>query len=131
MAGMVAGGLFNAIAFAGAGYVFHKFDKNGYEKEMKRHKEAMEKLSRDKEKWYEKTVEKKNKMALLRQKLADASKDLDDANEAKIANRNGRFGRPRTNRTEIKRLLRTFRGNENVYERRDRRYRIRVRIFGN
>ena len=35
MAGVVAGGLFNAIAFAGAGYVFHKLDKNGYEKEMK------------------------------------------------------------------------------------------------
>ena len=31
MAGVVAGGLFNAIAFAGAGYVFHKLDKNGYE----------------------------------------------------------------------------------------------------
>ena len=67
MASVVAGGLFNAIAFAGAGYVFHKLDKNGYEKEMKRHTEAMEKLSKEKEKWYEKTVEKKNKIALLRQ----------------------------------------------------------------
>ena len=62
MASVVAGGLFNATAFAGAGYVFHKLDKNGYEKEMKRH-EAMEKLSKKKEKWYEKTVEKKNKIA--------------------------------------------------------------------
>ena len=82
MAGVVAGELFNAIAFAGAGYVFHKLDKNGYEKEIKRHDEAMEKLSREKEKWYEKTVEKKNKIALLRQKLSDANKDLDDTNEA-------------------------------------------------
>ena len=82
MASVVAGGLFNAIAFAGAGYVFHKLDKNGYEKEMKRHNEAMEKLSREKEKWYEKTVEKKNKIALLRQKLLDADKDLDRGNEA-------------------------------------------------
>ena len=80
MASVVAGGLFNAIAFAGAGYVFHKLDKNGYEKEMKRHDEAMEKLS--KEKWYEKTVEKKNKIALLRQKLLDANKDLDETNQA-------------------------------------------------
>ena len=55
----MAGGLFNAIAFAGAGYVFHKLDKSGYEKEMKRHDEAMEKLSAEKEKWYEKTVGKK------------------------------------------------------------------------
>ena len=82
MASVVAGGLFNAIAFAGAGYVFHKLDKNGYEKEMKRHDEAMEKLSEEKEKWYEKTVEKKNKIALLRQKLLDADKDLDRGNEA-------------------------------------------------
>ena len=58
MASVVAGGLFNAIAFAGAGYVFHKLDKNGYEKEMKRHDEAMEKLNAEKEKWYERTVEK-------------------------------------------------------------------------
>ena len=82
MASVVAGGLFNAIAFAGAGYVFHKLDKNGYEKEMKRHNEAMEKLSEEKEKWYEKTVEKKNNIALLRQKLLDADKDLDRGNEA-------------------------------------------------
>ena len=79
---MVAGGLFNAIAFAGASYVFHKLDKSGYEKEMKRHDEAMEKLSAEKEKWYEKTVEKKNKIALLRQKLSHANKDIDDTNEA-------------------------------------------------
>ena len=82
MAGVVAGGLFNAIAFAGAGYVFNKLDKNGYKKEMKRHNEATETLAREKEKWYEKTVEKKNEIALLRQKLTDANKDLDDTNEA-------------------------------------------------
>ena len=49
---------------------------------MKRHNEAMEKLSEEKEKWYEKTVEKKNKIALLRQQLLDADKDLDRGNEA-------------------------------------------------
>ena len=54
MAGVVAGGLFR----------------------------AMEKLSAEKEKWYENTVEKKNKIAVLRQKLSDANKDLDDANDA-------------------------------------------------
>ena len=82
MASVVAGGLFNAISFAGAGYVFHKLDKNGYEKEMKRHNKAMEKLQKDREAWYEKTVEKKNKIALLRQQLIDANKDLDRGNEA-------------------------------------------------
>ena len=81
MASVAAGGLFNAIAFAGAGYVFHKLDKNGYEKEMKRHDEAMEKLSEEKEKWYERTVEKKNKIALLRQRLSDVN-DLNETDEA-------------------------------------------------
>ena len=32
MASVVAGGLFNAVAFAGAGYVFHKLDKKDYAK---------------------------------------------------------------------------------------------------
>ena len=49
---------------------------------MKRHDEAMEKLSKEKEKWYERTVEKKNKIALLRQRLSDADKDLNETNEA-------------------------------------------------
>ena len=75
--------MFNAIAFAGAGYVFHKLVKSGYEAEMKRHDRAMERLSAEKEKWYdERTVEKKNRVALLRQKLQDANKDLDDVNDA-------------------------------------------------
>ena len=82
MVSVVAGGLFNAIAFAGAGYVFHKLDKNGYEAEIERHDKAMEEFNKEKEKWYEKTVEKKNKIALLRQKLSDANKDLDEVNDA-------------------------------------------------
>ena len=89
MAGVVAGGLFNAIAFAGAGYVFHKLDKSGYEEEMERHNKAIEEFNKEKEKWYEKTVEKKNKIALLRQKLSDANKDLDEVNDA-LHNLNGR-----------------------------------------
>ena len=82
MVSVVAGGLFNAIAFAGAGYVFHKLDKNGYEAEIERHDKAMEEFNKEKEKWYEKTVEKKSKIALLRQKLSDANKDLDEVNDA-------------------------------------------------
>ena len=59
MASVVAGRLFNAVAFAGAGYVFHKLDKKDYEDEMKRHNLAVERLQAAKEKWYEKTVEKR------------------------------------------------------------------------
>ena len=82
MASVVAGRLFNAVAFAGAGYVFKSLDKNGYEAEMVRHNLAVETLQKKKEEWYEKTVEKKNKVALLRQQLKDANKDLDATNEA-------------------------------------------------
>ena len=49
---------------------------------MKRHNLAVEQLQAAKEKWYETTVEKKNKVALLQQKLSDANKDLDETNEA-------------------------------------------------
>ena len=82
MASVVASGLFNAIAFAGAGYVFHKLDKNGYEKEMKDTTRPWKNFQIKKEKRYERTVEKKNKIALLRQRLSDANKDLDETNEA-------------------------------------------------
>ena len=36
---LAAGGqsIFASLSFAGAGYLFKMFDKNGYEKEMKRH----------------------------------------------------------------------------------------------
>ncbi len=35
MASIVAGGLFNAVAFAGAGYLFSKFNKDGHDEETK------------------------------------------------------------------------------------------------
>ena len=35
MASTVAGGLFKTFAFAGAGYLFKYFDKNGYAEEAK------------------------------------------------------------------------------------------------
>ena len=63
-------------------YFTKLLDKKGYEDEMKRHNLAMEQLTAAKEKWYEKNVEKKNKVALLRQRLNDANKDLGSTNEA-------------------------------------------------
>ena len=59
MASLVAGGLFNAIAFARAGFLFSKLNHTGYKEEIKRHNVALEQLSRAKEKWYEKEVERK------------------------------------------------------------------------
>ena len=63
----VVGGLFNAVAFAGAGFLFSKLNHRGYEEEIKRHNEAMEKLSRDKEIWYEKQMKRKQEKNYLMQ----------------------------------------------------------------
>ena len=82
MASVVAGGLFNALAFAGAGFLFHKLDKSGYAAEVERHNRAMETFNEEREKWQERQVEHKNKIAALRQELADANKDLDATNTA-------------------------------------------------
>ena len=54
MAGAVAiigSALVNAFAFTGSGYLFKVFDKNGYEKEMKRHNLAQEQLQKASVEW--------------------------------------------------------------------------------
>ena len=81
----VVGGLFNAVAFAGAGFLFSKLNHTGYEKEIKRHNQAMEKLARDKEKWYEKQVEKKEEIQKLRQELSDANADINKTNRSLLS----------------------------------------------
>ena len=82
MVSVAASGVFNAFAFAGAGFLFKYLDKNGYEDEMKRHNLAMEKLTAAKEKWYENQVAKKNEIELLRQQLSDANADINKTNKA-------------------------------------------------
>ncbi|CAB3987043.1 Hypothetical predicted protein [Paramuricea clavata] len=82
MTSVVVGGLFNAVAFAGAGFLFSKLSHSGYEGEMKRHNKALEKLAKAKEKWYESQVEKKNRIAILRQELANAKSDMEVTNHA-------------------------------------------------
>ena len=78
----VAGGLFNAIAFAGAGFLFSKLNHRGYEKEIQRHNLAMEKLTKDKEIWYQNQIERKQKMEQLRQQLSDANADINTTNKS-------------------------------------------------
>ena len=119
MESVVAGGLFHAVAFAGAGYVFHKLDKKGYEDEMKRHNLAVEQLQAAKEKWYEKTVHKKNKIALLQQKLRCQQRFR--RYEQSVSQSTDGNGRKRWTGTDVERLLRTVRRHENVYKRRHRR----------
>ena len=49
MASTVTSGIFNASASTGAGFLFKKFDENGYKDEMKRYNRAMEKFNIERE----------------------------------------------------------------------------------
>ena len=70
MASVVAGGLFNAVAFAGAGYLFSKLSNHrGYADEIKRHNHALEKLAQAKQEWYEKEVQRKDHIAQLQEEI--------------------------------------------------------------
>ncbi len=79
---MAAGGIFNALTFAGAGYMFSKFNKNGYEKETKRHDLTMERLARAQQEWNQKDIERQEKIAALRQECSDANADFGNINKA-------------------------------------------------
>ena len=76
MASTVARRLFNAFAFAGAGYLFKYFDKNGFAEEAKRHNMAMEELTAEREKYLEQVTDRRNKLAQLREELAEANTDI-------------------------------------------------------
>ena len=80
MASMVVGGLFNAFAFAGAGFLFSKLNHSGYKDEIKRHNLALEHLSEAKQKWYEEEVSRKNKIEEKRHQLVEANKDINITN---------------------------------------------------
>ena len=82
MASMVVGGLFNAFAFAGAGFLFSKLNHSGYKDEIKRHNLALEHLSKAKQEWYEEEVSRKNKIEEKRHQLVEANKDINTTNAA-------------------------------------------------
>ena len=79
---MALGGLFNAVAFAGAGYLFQHINKDGYEKETKRHDLAMERLNKAQQEWNQKDIERQEKIAALRQERSDANTDFKNNNKA-------------------------------------------------
>ena len=82
MAGMVVGGLFNAFAFAGAGFLFSKLNHSGYKDEIKRYNLALEQLSVAKQKWYEKEVARKNDIEAKRHQLVEANAVIKTTNRA-------------------------------------------------
>ena len=73
---------FAAVSFAGAGYLFKAFDKNGYETEIKRHIKALEELAKAKEAFYQNEVKEHGRIQKLRQQLADGNIDIEDTNRA-------------------------------------------------
>ena len=82
MAGSFVQTTFAAISFAGAGYLFKMIDKGGYEKEMRRHNLALEKLSEDKEKFYEEEVRKRDREESLRREIQEANADMNSVNKS-------------------------------------------------
>ena len=82
MASVVAGGIFNAVAFAGAGFLFSKLNHQGYDDEMKRHNKALEDLAKANQAWSEREVARKNRIAKLRLELGDANTDFEKTNRA-------------------------------------------------
>ncbi|CAB4018314.1 Hypothetical predicted protein [Paramuricea clavata] len=82
MTSVVVGGLFNAVAFAGAGFLFSKLNGQGYKEEVKRHNQALEKLAKTKEKFYESEVKRRNDEARHRAEILDANKDIEETNRA-------------------------------------------------
>ena len=84
MAGTIGSSLFAALAFSGAGYLFHLLDKDGYSAEIKRHNRAMEDLTLAREKWYEAEVRKKDEMNRKRQELVLAHQDMNVVNKALV-----------------------------------------------
>lgn len=53
MVRLVVGGLFNAIASAGSGFLFSKLNHTIYEAKLKRHNMVIEKMQKANEQWYE------------------------------------------------------------------------------
>ena len=82
MASVVTSGVFNALAFAGAGYLFKLLDGNGYKNEIKRHDLAMEKLTQARELWYQNEVSKKDQISRKRQELIASTADMKTVNSA-------------------------------------------------
>ena len=73
-------GLFNAVAFAGAGYLFSKLNHHGYSEEISRHNH--EQLAKAKQEWYENEVARKDHIAQLELELKKANQDLVLTNKA-------------------------------------------------
>ena len=82
IAGSFLQSTFAAFSFAGAGYLFKMFDKDGYSKEAKRHNLALEKFNRDKEKFAEEEVLKHDRENQLRREMEEANRLINEGNKS-------------------------------------------------
>ena len=82
IAGLFLQSTFAAFSFAGAGYLFKMFDKDGYSKEAKRHNLALEKFNRDKEKFDEEEVLKHDRENQLRREIEEANRLINAGNKS-------------------------------------------------
>ena len=82
VAGSIFQTTFAAISFAGAGFLFKMFDKNGYAEEMKRHNKALEDLAKAKELFYENEVRQHDKIQELQRRVDEANEDMVATNKA-------------------------------------------------
>ena len=119
---MVAGGLFNAFAFAGAGYLFKMINSDGYGEEIKRHNLAMEQLARARQEWNQKEIEQRRKQLELRQERSDANVDFKEINKSlkdykKVSDLEIIYnGKKNYTRTTHMGLLPSIRRNERVHD---------------
>ena len=74
----------SAITFSGGSYLFSKLDHPNYLKETCRHNKVLEELTKGWNKFYKEEVARKDKIAKLRQELAEANNDEIATNKALI-----------------------------------------------
>lgn len=82
MASTVAGGIFNAFAFAGASWIFSHVDHRNYQAEQKRHDLAVERMQKAQELWQRKEIELKDKIERQRLETQNANHDLQQGVDA-------------------------------------------------
>ena len=82
MVSVTASGVFNALLFAGAGYLFKLLDGNGYKNEIKRHDLAIEKLTKARELWSQNEVNKKDEISRKRQEFIASRADMKTVSSA-------------------------------------------------
>ena len=79
---MIGGALINGLAFTGSGYLFKSFDKGGYEKEIKRHNLAQEKLQKASIAWEEERKQNIDFVNLQLKKEHNAAIDFNNVDNA-------------------------------------------------